>query len=394
VLLALGDQAGAILQNGRLQGQLRDAYMSTVALLVEAVAAKDPFVHAHAQEVSGYVEAVGQRLDVPPGRREELVFGSLLHDVGKLGISERILLKPAPLTTDERSVVELHPRIGARLVEQVPALRPIALGVLHHHERWDGSGYPEGLSGEDIPLPARVIGVADAFAAMTTDRPYRPGRSVEEACAELERCAGTQFDPRVVAAFVEAVREAPATTPSPLAVALADPVIDTWRHDHEPVLGYAASAHIDGLTLLPTHRPLHEAAEAAAQDAASSASSFAVLMVELTELNDLNRVEGWAAGDAALRTVATALARLSLESEGTAGREDGGVLGLVLPGADEQRATETARRILAALDGRPSVRVTLAVSRPGETGEDVMARARTAVAVDAAPATPRAAPSP
>jgi diguanylate cyclase (GGDEF)-like protein len=391
VLLALGDQAGAILQNGRLQGQLRDAYMSTVALLAEAVAAKDPFVHANAQEVSSYVEAVAQRLDVPPGRREELLFGSLLHDVGKLGISERILLKAAPLTPEERSVVELHPRIGARLVEQVPALQPIVQGVLHHHERWDGAGYPEGLAGDDIPLPARIIGVADAFSAMTANRPYRRRLSIDEACAELERCAGSQFDPEVVEAFVDEVRRAPSQSRTPLSIALSDPVVDTWRTDHEPVLGYAASAHIDGLTFLPTHRPLHEAADAAARAARARGDSFAVVMVELTELNDLNRIEGWAAGDDALRTVAAALARLSLDHGGTAGREGGAVLGVVLPGADEARATGVGRALLAELDGRPVVRVTLAASRPDETGEDVMARARAGVAVDA---TPAAAPAP
>jgi HD-GYP domain-containing protein (c-di-GMP phosphodiesterase class II) len=129
------------------------------------------------------------------------VFGSLLHDLGKIGISERILLKPAALTPEERGVIELHPRIGHRLVERVEALEPIADAILHHHERWDGGGYPDGLAGEDISLEARIICVADSFSAMTADRPYRRRMPLDEACAELERCAGTQFDPRVVDAF-------------------------------------------------------------------------------------------------------------------------------------------------------------------------------------------------
>ncbi len=142
VLLAVGDHAGATLQNARLQGELRTSYLATVGALTEAIEVKDPLVHGHSEDVSRYVEAVAGRLNLLLARREELIFGSLLHDVGKIGISERILLKPAKLTPEERSVIGLHPRIGYRLVEQVPALRPIAPAILHHHERFDGKGYP------------------------------------------------------------------------------------------------------------------------------------------------------------------------------------------------------------------------------------------------------------
>lgn len=141
-------------------------------------------------------------------RRSWLVFGSLLHDIGKIGISKRILLKPAALTPEVRAVVELHPRIGYRLVQRVPALRSIAPAILHHHEHFDG-GYPSGLRGEQIPLEARIIGVADAFSAMVSDRTYRAPLSPDDACAELERCAGTQFDPGIVRVFVEEVRRKP-----------------------------------------------------------------------------------------------------------------------------------------------------------------------------------------
>src|SRR5436305_2384807 len=143
VLLALGDHAGAVLENGRLQGDLRTAYVSTVRLLADAIQAKDPFLRGHSDEVSEYVARVADRLGIDPKRRAEPLFGSLLHDVGKLGISERLLLKPAALTPEERGVIELHPRIGYRLVQQVRALEPIAAAVLHHHERWDGAGYPD-----------------------------------------------------------------------------------------------------------------------------------------------------------------------------------------------------------------------------------------------------------
>src|SRR3954452_15852423 len=217
VLLALGDQAGAVLENGRLHGELRDAYVQTVQLLADAVEAKDPFLRIHSDEVCSYVEAVLERLEVDRRRREEMVFASLLHDVGKIGISERILLKPGSLSPEERSVIELHPQIGYRLVEKVPALRSMGAGILHHHERWDGDGYPSRLKGEDIPLEARVICVADCFSAMREERPYREPLSLEEACDELRRCAGTQFDPVVVKHFVaEVTRRPPELAPGPL----------------------------------------------------------------------------------------------------------------------------------------------------------------------------------
>ena len=180
-----------MLHNERLRGELRTSYVATVTMLSDAIAAKDPFVGGHSEEVSAYVSAVAERLGIDQRRREELLFGSLLHDLGKIGISERILLKPAGLTVEERAIVELHPRIGYKLVSRIPRLETIALAVLHHHERWDGTGYPGRLKGEQIPLEARIIGVADAFSAMTADRPYSRRRPLEEACAEIERCAGT-----------------------------------------------------------------------------------------------------------------------------------------------------------------------------------------------------------
>ena len=208
VLLALGDHAGAVLHNNRLRGELRTSYVGTVAMLADAITAKDPFVGGHSEEVSAYVGAVAERLGIDQRRREELIFGSLLHDLGKIGISERILLKPGRLTPEERAVVQLHPRIGYRLVSRIASLEPVALAVLHHHERWDGDGYPGRLKGEQIPIEARIIGVADAFSAMTADRPYSVRKPLDEACKEIERCAGSQFDPSVAAAFVEEVRKA------------------------------------------------------------------------------------------------------------------------------------------------------------------------------------------
>jgi HD-GYP domain-containing protein (c-di-GMP phosphodiesterase class II) len=137
------------------------------------------------------------------------VYAALLHDLGKIAISESILLKPSELSAEERGVIQLHPRIGAELVRQVAALRAIGPAVEHHHERWDGTGYPGGLAADAIPVEARVLAVADAFSAMTADRPYRAALSFDEACAELERCAATQFDPMCVRLFVEEARRRP-----------------------------------------------------------------------------------------------------------------------------------------------------------------------------------------
>src|SRR5215210_7754021 len=235
VLLSLGDHAGAALENKRLHGELRGSYLATVRMLADTIEAKDPEVRVHSDDVAQYVAAVADELTMESQRREQLIFASLLHDVGKIGISERILLKPDKLTDEERGVVELHPRIGVKLIEQVPALQPMATAVLHHHERYDGAGYPSGLKGEDIPLEARIVCVADCFCAMTSDRPYKKGMSIEEACEELQRCAGEQFDPRIVRLFVDEVRKNPPAARSERSEnpVFDDPEIQSLRHSGE-----------------------------------------------------------------------------------------------------------------------------------------------------------------
>jgi diguanylate cyclase (GGDEF)-like protein len=380
VLLALGDHAGAVLDNTRLHGELRGAYLGTVRVLAEAIQAKDPFLRGHSEEVSGYVAAVAERLGVEPRRREELVFGSLLHDVGKIGISERILLKPAALTPEERTLIELHPRIGYRLIEQVPALRPIASAVLHHHERYDGDGYPGGLAGDDIPLEARIICVADSFSAMTAERPYRGRMSLEEACAELERCAGTQFDPRVVEAFVEEVRREPFGGDGRPTDVLDDPQLDQHRDGDEPVLGFGAHAIIDNLTLLYSHRYFHETAAKAAAGSSDGRPPFGVVLVELTEVAHLNRLEGYAAGDEAIQTAAQAVQRAAVVCGGTACRYSGRRLALIVPEANDEVAGRLAQTIANELAAGPRVAVGAAVWQPGDSAGDVVARARLAMA--------------
>ena len=391
VLLALGDHAGAVLENQNLHGALRTSYLATVAMLAEVIEAKDPFLRGHSDEVSRYVSAVAERLGMEQRLREKLVFGSLLHDVGKIGISERILLKPAALTAEERSVIQLHPKIGHRLVERVPALREIAPAILHHHERYDGDGYPSRLSGEEIPLEARIICVADSFSAMTAERPYRQRMSLEEACQELERCAGTQFDPEVVRVFVEEVRARPiAEDDEAVAAALAaDPELKVRRDKGEPLLGYGPLAITDSLTLLYSHRYFHEVAAKEAERARVQNDSFGVVLVEPVDIAQINRTEGYAAGDEAIRTVASAVQRVAVRVGGTACRHGGARVGLIAPGADDAQAGRIASEISAELGETVRVRCGEAAWRNGESGDDVITRARLSLGrLDGVPAAP------
>jgi len=380
VLLSLGDQAGAALQNARLRGELRKAYLATVGVLADAIEVKDPRLRGHSEEVSGYVAAVAERLELPARRREELLFASLLHDVGKIGISDRILLKPAALTPEERAVVRLHPGIGYRLVQQVPALRPISAAVLHHHERFDGEGYPSGLKGQEIPLEARIICVADAFSAMVSDRPYRERVGVEAACAELERCAGTHFDPEVVRIFAEEVRRNP--LPSAEAQIPLDPEIEVRLRGGEAVLGLGPIAQVDNLTGLYTRRYFHDAARAEAQRAEVQGKPFGVVLVELTGLADTNGKKGYAAGDEEIRAAAAVVQREAARLGGTAARHGGDRLGVILPALHEEAASGAASELGASIvrEATPAVAVASSSWRPGDDGEAVIARARAGLA--------------
>jgi ribonuclease P protein subunit RPR2 len=181
--------------------QLSRSYMATVRALSNAVEARDAYTGKHAERVAAYGIEIARALGLPRPDAPELEFGFLLHDIGKLAIPDAILYKPGELTDEERALMARHPAIGAEIVGEIEFLAEAAQVVRSHHERWDGSGYPDGLSGEQIPLAARVFAVADVLDALTSDRPYRPASPLNEAREMISAGAGSHFDPQVVAAF-------------------------------------------------------------------------------------------------------------------------------------------------------------------------------------------------
>jgi ribonuclease P protein subunit RPR2 len=181
--------------------QLTRSYMATVRALSNAVEARDAYTGKHAERVAAYGIEIARAVGLPRPEGVETQFGFLLHDIGKLAMPDAILFKPGALTTEERALMARHPVVGAEIVDGIEFLSEAAKVVRSHHERWDGTGYPDGLHGEEIPLAARVFAVADVLDALTTDRPYRPRISLTEARAMIVEAAGTQFDPMVVKAF-------------------------------------------------------------------------------------------------------------------------------------------------------------------------------------------------
>jgi putative nucleotidyltransferase with HDIG domain len=188
--------------------ELRRSYVATVRALTNAVEARDAYTGKHAERVAAYGLELARRVDPAVAADPQTEFGYLLHDVGKVAIPDGILHKPEPLGEEESRLMRRHPVIGAEIVGNVPFLAEAAQIVRAHHERFDGSGYPDGLAGEDIPLAARIFAVADALDAITTDRPYRPAASLAQARAAIAAEAGTHFDPAAVAALDELSDEA------------------------------------------------------------------------------------------------------------------------------------------------------------------------------------------
>ncbi|MGM0608614.1 MAG: HD-GYP domain-containing protein [Candidatus Muiribacteriota bacterium] len=203
LLIILSSQIAVAIENANLYDTMKDSYKSTIMALSNALDAKDSYTGGHSSAVTKYAIPIALEIGMDKEFIERLEYAGMLHDIGKIGIIENILNKKGRLTEEEFAIIKKHPVIGADILGSVSFLEDIVPIVRHHHERWDGKGYPDGLKGKEIPLGARIIGIADTFDAMTSDRPYRKGLPAEIARAEIERCSGSQFDPELGKVFLK-----------------------------------------------------------------------------------------------------------------------------------------------------------------------------------------------
>lgn len=200
---AAASQISPFLETTALYAEQHAMFMGTLSALTSAIDAKDKYTCGHSGRVAYLAAALAQKIGLDGETVERVHIAGLVHDVGKIGVPEAVLCKPSRLTDEEFARIQEHPAIGHRILCGIPALRDVLPGVMHHHERWDGRGYPHGLQGEQIPLFARMIGIADTFDAMSSSRSYRTAMSREHVIEEMRRCAGTQFDPRLVGPFLQ-----------------------------------------------------------------------------------------------------------------------------------------------------------------------------------------------
>lgn len=206
ILNVLCSQTSILIENVHLYQNIRDNYLKTIRAFALAVEAKDRYTHGHSENVMKFAVVIAKHLALPDYEIEHVKYAGLLHDIGKIGISEEILNKPGRLTDEEFAAIKSHPELGAHIIDDVPFLKALHPLVLHHHEFFDGRGYPQAISGNQIPFGARILAVADAFEAMTSDRPYRKSMSIERGMEILQEERGKQFDPAVVDAFLEILK--------------------------------------------------------------------------------------------------------------------------------------------------------------------------------------------
>lgn len=204
LLSIIGNQAGIAIQNVKLYEDMDDLFTGSLKTLVATIEAKDSVTSGHSVRVTVFSQAIARELGLGKEGMRILKIAALLHDIGKVGVPESILGKPAPLSENEFVRMREHPTRGAEIIENIKNVEEVVTAVRHHHERYDGAGIPDGLKGNNIPLISRILAVADTFDAMTFDRPYRKGVAMEKVVKEIQRCSGTQFDPRVVDAFLQA----------------------------------------------------------------------------------------------------------------------------------------------------------------------------------------------
>lgn len=210
LMTMLANEAAIAIENSKLHNDLHELFVSSITALANAIDARDPYTRGHSERVAVYAVRIGEHMGLTGKDLDFLRYASLLHDVGKINIKDEILNKPGRLTEDEFQIMKKHPEFGAAIMMPVKAFRKIIPFMYYHHERYcSGGGYPQGLQGDDIPLEARIISVADSYDAMTSHRPYRRALNIEQAVSELIKYAGSQFDPRVVDVFLSILEEDP-----------------------------------------------------------------------------------------------------------------------------------------------------------------------------------------
>ena len=206
-LKIIASKAAYAISNSKLYDDLEKAYLSTILALANAVEARDHYTSGHTVRVTYLAELIAKELGWEDEKLFVLSMGCSLHDIGKIGVPDSILNKPGNFTDEERAIMKRHTELGARIVEGVSFLKPCVPYIVSHHESWDGSGYPLGLSKQEIPIEGRILAVADTFDAIVSDRPYRGRRNIEMALSELVNFAGKQFDPGIVQIFLDAVKK-------------------------------------------------------------------------------------------------------------------------------------------------------------------------------------------
>lgn len=206
LLRSFSEGAAVAVNNACLYQKIQDSYFEITKALAQAIEAKDPYTHGHSERVMEYAVQIAQKLDLPEEEKELLKYAAMLHDIGKIGVRGIVLNNPNDLTNEEYDEIKKHPAVGEGIIQPIELLQPIRPFIKHHHEWYNGKGYPDGLSGENIPLGARILAVADAYDAMKSDRPYRKALTEETAIQELKRGSSTQFDPKIVEIFLEILK--------------------------------------------------------------------------------------------------------------------------------------------------------------------------------------------
>jgi diguanylate cyclase (GGDEF)-like protein len=331
--------------------ELSEMHLATVEALALAIEAKDATARSHVRRVQFYATELGRAL----GLRDELIEGvriaALLHDIGKLGVPDHLLAKSGPLTPEEFARVCRYPEIGAEIVTAVPFPYPVAPFIRHHHERWDGTGYPDMIGGDLIPLGARIIAIAERFDALRSERPYRPPLSLDEALAHIRHEAGSSLDPDLVKTFIEIlpVIDARAAEGDTRDLAFLDNISEAQGELYELFERAQAESHTDALTELPNRRFVETHMTRELARAQRTGSELAVLAIDLNDFKIINDRLGHGAGDTVLKAVAQCLRR-GLRPHDVCGRYGGDEFVVVLSGAGAELAARKSVELRRAVE--------------------------------------------